>query len=197
MEIPCVRTDKNENLKFMVKTNQATNYCLESIVIALIYKLNTKIDITSLFNHKSIESLLLLQDSFIYGTDPRSLLIQLVCIWKKYSPLIFIAYSILYYGHALTMAITSCFKRLPISVSLSFLCRCIKHQKELKKHVETQKKEKDDKMRMSLRHSMTGQAMSDDDVNGRHIATIYENLLDPKQENENSRTKRTIRNRRF
>ena len=69
IEIPCPRLTTENEVRQQISDYMATTYCIENIVLGLVHRINTKLDITALFNPKSIESLLLIQESFTYGYD--------------------------------------------------------------------------------------------------------------------------------
>ena len=122
----------------------------------LVHKINTRIDFSALFNSKSVESLMLIKESFTYNCHKNHLLIKFVLAWKKYSPFIFLVYSIVNYSHAISMCFYACFKRLPLKTAFSFIFRCLKHQKDLTKYIDQQEEHNNKKLRMTLRRLVRG-----------------------------------------
>ena len=177
IEVPCEKTTVETQVRQEVSNNLASAYCLEAIVLGLIRQINTQIDFSTLFNDKSMESLIMIKEAFTYGCPKGHLIIRFVLLFKKYSPFIFLGYSILNYSHAVLMFFIAFCKRLPIKIALSFIFRCLKHQKDLKKYLDSQKDLEDKKQRLSLRKSVLENDMTDEDVQADHIEELYETII--------------------
>ena len=178
IEVPCKKRNTEEEIKMQISDSMASTYCLESIVLGLVHKINTRIDFSALFNSKSVESLMLIKESFTYNCHKNHLLIKFVLAWKKYSPFIFLVYSIVNYSHAISMCFYACFKRLPLKIAFSFIFRCLKHQKDLSKYIDQQEEHDNKKLRMTLRRSFLEQNMTDSEVQASHLTQLYETIIE-------------------
>ena len=178
IEVPCRQMKAEDEIKMQISDSMASTYCLESIVLGLVHKINTKIDFSALFNTKSVESLMLIKESFTYNCHKNHLIIKFVLLWKKYSPFIFLLYTVVTYSHAISICLYACFKRLPLKIAFSFIFRCLKHQKDLTKYLEHQKDHDNKKLRMTLRRSYLEQNMTDAEVQAYHLTELYETMIE-------------------
>jgi len=177
IEIPCQRKSTENEVRAQIEDYLAMAYCVENIVLSMVHRINTKLDVSHIFNPKSVESLLLIQESFTYGYDKDHLLIKVVKCYKKYSPFVILIYTVIYHSHSIVLFFVACARRLPFLTSLSFLFRCFKTHRDLRKYLKIQKTKDEKKERESLRKSMHCE-ISDADFQAQHIAALYESVVD-------------------
>ena len=177
IEIPCQRKSTEVEVRSQIKDYLAMVYCVENIVLSMMYKINTKLDISHLFNPKSVESLLLIQESFTYGYDKGHFLIKVMKCYKKYSPFVILLYTAIYHSHSIVLFFVACTKRLPFLTSLSFLFRCFKTHRDLSKYIDTQKVKDEKKEKEKLRISMLCEP-TDAGFQAQHLVALYESVVD-------------------
>ena len=179
IEVPCQRKSTEVEVRQQIKDHLAMAYCVENIVLSVVNKINTKMDVSHLFNPKSMESFLMIQESFTYGCSKDSLLVTIVKFYKKYSPFIILLYTSSYQIFSLVLFFIACLKRLPLMTSLGFLFRCFKTHRDLKKYMK-QKKEKDglrekEERRKSM-HIESG--FSDSVFHAHYLAHLHESVVE-------------------
>ena len=169
IEVPCHRKSTEVEVRHQIKDHLAMAYCVENIVLSMVHKI--KLDISHIFNPKSIESLLLIQESFTYGYDKDHLLIKVMKLYKKYSPFAIVLYTVIYHTHSIILFFVACAKRLPFMTSLTFLFRCFKTHRDLGKYIDAQKVKDKTKEKESVRKSMHYET-SDAEFQAQHIAAL-------------------------
>ena len=179
IEIPCQRKSTEVEVRQQIKDHLAMAYCVENIVLSVVNKINTKLDVSHLFNPKSMESFLMIQESFTYGCSKDSLLVTFVKFYKKFSPFIILLYTSSYQIFSVVLFCVACVKKLPLMTSLGFLFRCFKTHRDLKKYIK-QRKEKDElKEKEKRRKSMLIESGTSDSVfHAHHLGHLYDSVVD-------------------
>ena len=201
VEKKCNETTTEYTVKQMVSATLAGQFCINFLIAALLYQYskNSHLDFSTLFNKESLKNFTYLQESFLSGVSPNSTICILLVLYRRIVPGMIFVYTIVSTLWSIVLCGISCAKRLDVITSLSFIFKCLKNTKDLKKEMKIDKKQKKEQLCMQYR-SAVGNADKDDmEVTARHLSILYENLVTLTKrvnalEIENKRLKESLQN---